>query len=517
MTAVTGAVPAAPRPAGQAGRRPGLATARLLRLELRHSPMAGVLPVVIALFWLTTYRKTMAMPPLWNLRAAGLQSGAVLDFAVPVTGAAAWTGSREARRRIAGQLTVTARARWARLMVAWAAATLWALAGYAGCVAVLYAVTAHQASPAGGGGPLWWPAAVGAAAVPAFSALGFAAGTLAPGRFTAPLAAVAAFFVLALSTELIVGSHSYWNVTPLVTGPWDMGQQAGEAAFYPFLPDLPIAQLMLLGGLTLALLGSLALPAGAGGRPVRAAGAALTAAGLLAAATAAALAGTGTMNARGMIAVPALHDAASDRPLPFTPVCAGAPVPVCLNPAYASYLTVTATALQPLLSEIARLPGAPERILQAAVVYQQGAGNEVAAGPPGRGTSPVYPLVLPVQLPGPPVTAAELPGQITGTDGMQIAASFTGDGADASPAQDAVAAALMIDAGPVPGASAGGRAKQRAAAAEGDGPAGPQRMNPDTQAAAERFAALPAPARRAWLAAHLPALRAGRVTLAQLP
>jgi hypothetical protein len=36
-------------------------------------------------------------------------------------------------------------------------------------------------------------------------------------------------------------------------------------------------------------------------------------------------------------------------------------------------------------------------------------------------------------------------------------------------------------------------------------------------AAAQRFGALPASARRAWLATHLAALRAGTVTLAQLP
>ena len=36
-------------------------------------------------------------------------------------------------------------------------------------------------------------------------------------------------------------------------------------------------------------------------------------------------------------------------------------------------------------------------------------------------------------------------------------------------------------------------------------------------AAARRFAALPAPARHAWLAAHLAALRAGRLTLKDLP
>ena len=36
-------------------------------------------------------------------------------------------------------------------------------------------------------------------------------------------------------------------------------------------------------------------------------------------------------------------------------------------------------------------------------------------------------------------------------------------------------------------------------------------------AAAERFAALPASVRHAWLVRHLAALRAGQVTLAELP
>ena len=86
--------------------------------------------------------------------------------------------------------------------------------------------------------------------------------------------------------------------------------------------------------------------------------AAITAAGLLAAGTAAGLAGTGSMNRQGMIAIPALHDAASDRPVPFTPVCSHTAIPVCLNPAFASYLPVTLAALQPVLSQLAGLPGA---------------------------------------------------------------------------------------------------------------------------------------------------------------
>ena len=113
MTATNAPAVSRPRPAP---RHPALVTARLLRLELRHNAMLWMLPVVFALFWLTTYRKTMAMPPLWNMRAVSLQSGAILDFITPVVGAAAWMGSREARRHTAELMSITARPRWARLL-----------------------------------------------------------------------------------------------------------------------------------------------------------------------------------------------------------------------------------------------------------------------------------------------------------------------------------------------------------------------------------------------------------------
>jgi hypothetical protein len=510
MTAATKATAASQWPSTR--HRPGLSTLRLLLLELRHNAMAWLLPVAIGLFWLTTYRKIVAMPPLWNVRADSLQMGAVLDFAVPVAGAAAWMGSREARRRVTDQVTITARPRWVRLLIPWAATTIWAMVAYLGCLAVLYGVTARQAS---WGGPLWWPAAVAAASVPAFSALGFAVGTFLPSRFTAPLAAIAAFFILALSTELIVGSQSYWQISPIVSGPWDMGPQAGVATFYPFEPDLSIAQVMFLAGLTVALLGALALPAGSGGRSLRAAGAGLTTTGLLAAGTAVLLAGTGSMDMYGMIDIPALHDAASDQPLRFTPVCSHTPIPVCLNPAYASYLSVTAAALEPVLNEIAGLPGAPARIDQQAVLYQQRSGNgvEIRSADPARSdTTHVYHLLLPDQQPGPAMTGEQMASQIESTDGPDIVASFIGDGPGASQAQDAITAALMIAIGQY-----GVSGNQNAGSQPGPDPNLLQGMTPASHAAAERFAALPASVRHTWLADHLAALRAGQLTLAQLP
>jgi hypothetical protein len=503
MTAAS--APVLTRPV-RARRRPGLSTARLLWLALRHNAMPWLLPVAVAVFWLTSFRKTVAMPPLWNVRAAGLQVGVVTSFIVPVVGAAAWMGSEEARRRLTDQVVISAKPRWARLLVTWAATTIWALAGYLVCLAAVYGVTARDAS---WGGPLWWPAAIAAASLPLYCALGFAAGALLPGRLTAPAAAVLSFFVLVFSTEPIHGSHSYWQISPVVAGPWDLGPNSGVAAFYPFLPDLSIAQLMFLTGLAVAVLGALALPGSV--RSGRAGAAIIAAAGLLAAGTGVVLAGTGRLNEHGMIAIPALHDAASDRPLRFTPVCTGTAIPVCLNPLNAGDLPAVAAALSPVLTEIAGLPGAPVRVSQGAPVYQQEPGNAVAVGLSGlQMGGNVYRLVLPDQLPGSPLTTTtQLAEQVRATSGPAIIASFVGGDPGASQAQQAVAAALSMAAGLPTGTISTGRPIPR-------GTSRPE-LQPQISAAAHRFAALPLAARRAWLARNLTALRAGQITLAQLP
>jgi hypothetical protein len=124
MTAATAPPAARPRPVT---RRPGPAAGRLLRLELRRSAMLGVRPVVAALFWFITYRKTMGMPPLWNVRVLSMQGTSVLVFASPVAGAAAWIGSREGRRGLGDLVAGTPRPRWGRQLAAWAAATCWAM------------------------------------------------------------------------------------------------------------------------------------------------------------------------------------------------------------------------------------------------------------------------------------------------------------------------------------------------------------------------------------------------------
>ncbi|GIF98864.1 hypothetical protein [Catellatospora citrea] len=478
------APPAAPRV------RPAAAM-RLLRLELRRNVMLWMLPAVLALFWLITYRPAMAHPPLWNIRAMMMQTNASAVFVPTVVGAAAWLGSREARNGMTDLLAGTSRPRWARQLAGWAATTCWALLAYAGCVAALYTVTAQQGA---WGGPLWWPVAVGAAGLPAFSALGFAAGALRPSRFTAPLTAVGAFLALELSAQFIHGDDSAWQISPLVAGPWELGADQGVATFYRYLPDLPIAQLMFLGGLTAALLGILGLPVGSGGRRLRRGAAALTTVGLLAAVAATALAGTGRLDPHGMIAIPTLHRVGNDRAVPYTPVCGTTSIPVCLHPAYSTYLPTVTAALEPVLRELADLPGAPARIDQAAAIYRQDPNNGVIIsreGPAAIGTPPTLRVLLPFQS-GRSMTAAELGSALRADTGRDIVNWVLNIGRDGvSEAQLAVAEAVL---------------------ATSTLPAG----TPAATAAA-RFAALPSDRRHAWLTEHIAALRAGQVTLDELP
>jgi hypothetical protein len=218
-----------------------------------------------------------------------------------------------------------------------------------------------------------------------------------------------------------------------------------------------------------------------------------------------------------MINIPALRDAANDQPLQFTPACIDAAIPVCLNPAYTSYLPVTADALAPLLRQLAGLPGAPDRIVQAGVTYQQDTGNGVtvrAGRPSPSGPHRAFGLVLPDQLSGPLTTPGQMASQVVATYGPLLVARVIGDGPAASPAQNAVAAALLQAAG-----QSGLLMDQPFAGRDGPDASRSPGVAPGTPeyAAAERFAALPESARRGWLLGHLAALRAGQIALAQIP
>jgi len=492
------------------------AGARLLRLELRHSAMAWMLPLAGVLFWYNTYRPTMAMPALWSLRAQAMQHNALLDFALPVVGAATWMGAREHRRGAGDLVAIVARPRWVRQLLTWAAVTGWALAGYLICVGVLYVVTARQAA---WGGPLWWPAVVGAAGLPLLAAIGYAAGCCFPSRFTTPLISIGVFFLLGLSVQLAHGGTSFWQISPIIAGAVDIGPDPGVATFYPYLPDLPVAQIIFLAGLAAAVLGALGWPVASGGRLVRVTATATAVAGMIAAATAVGLAGTARLDSHGMMIIPALHDAANDKPIRYDPVCSKGAIPVCVNPAFTRYLPLVASALRPIASQVAGLPGAPDRILQAAPTFTQephdaiGVGSGGAAGARHPHEMRVAVAALPEQLPGerqPDVTPAQYARQVRAQLGDLVVGYVLGTGQHDTSTQEAVRAGLLAVAG-VPLIPPGLRPDGLGMTARGPAP------GTAVYRSARRFAALPAVTRRAWLNRHLVALRAGRLTLAQLP
>jgi hypothetical protein len=117
----------APVTAQRSWRVPSAAgPARLLRLELRRSPMLWLLPLLAAAFYISTYRPAMDNPPFWNIRSGMLQSHTMLAFAPLLAGMGAWAGSRDGRRGLVDLVGVTAVPRWAGQVATWAAATIWA-------------------------------------------------------------------------------------------------------------------------------------------------------------------------------------------------------------------------------------------------------------------------------------------------------------------------------------------------------------------------------------------------------
>jgi hypothetical protein len=498
------------------------ATGRLLWLELRRNAMPWILPLIAVLFWFDSYRPSTAMPPIWALRTFWNmgQGHTIIDFGPFVSGVAAWMGSREGRRGAADLVTGAARPRWAAQLTTWAATAIWAVGAYLVFVAVLFGVYAHQGVQ---GSPSWWWVAVGAAAVTAFSAAGFAVGALYPSRFAAALAAFGAFLALVMSSQTGFSHTSGWAL--ILPTNSNGNYQPASGIFYPYLPDLPIARVMFLAGIAAAALGLAGLPARAGGPWLRRAAAAVTLAGVASAGTAIGLAGTARPSPHGMV-IPALHDAANDRPIRYTPVCGhAAGIPVCLNPAYRSILPDATAALGPVLGEVAGLPGAPARATQVAGVYSGGEGGGGQAV-----TISGHPPVLRM-----PLDADNLPGAFGGTATqfteqlrLMTVHEFVGAGAGAGTmAQQAVQAALLQGAGlpfatqPILLAHLGlpswAVPTMREQAREQGSEHAPSRATGPVYTAARRFAALPPTTRHAWLAAHLGALRSGQLTLGELP
>jgi hypothetical protein len=471
---------------------------RLLWIELRRNMMPWLLPVIAFVFWLTSYRATLGQAPLWSSQTAVAigQGHPLIDFGPFVSGAAAWMGSRDGRRDTAELVSVTARSRWAGHLVTWLATTAWALAGYVVLVGALYAAIAGRVS---WGGPPWWPVVAMAAGVLLFSTVGYVAGAVFPCRFVAPVAAFGAFVLLLMSSRVGFSDRvGAWSILPN-SGQGGLG--FGSGIFYPFLPDLSIARLIALVGLSAAALGALGLRTSPGGLRRARLATVVTLAGLAVAGTAIGLLGTARLEPHGVV-IPALDGGASDRAIPYTPVCSEGTIPICLHPAYGSFLPGITAALEPVLHEVGDLPGAPVRVTQVAASY----GGLEAIDPTVNiiVSPPAFDLAL-GNLDFRAAGSAPLEDQVR----LLFLHAFVGAGPrGGSPAQQAILAALLS------GVGVSFVGQQRLLANlyfPGPGEGSP------IYAVAERFASQSVGAQHAWLTSHLAALRSGGLTLDELP
>jgi hypothetical protein len=466
---------------------------RLLRIETRRNALLPLLPVMAVLLWLSPIGQHLQPVALWTDRSTDLQSA--IQFIGPFTAAAAaWMASREQRRGMSDLLASTPHSPWRRWSATWAATCAIAMAFYACFGLALFAITSAQAT---WGHPVVWPVLSGLTALIACTALGFAAGRLAPSRVTTPLAAIGIFAAMAAG---IASAVRGWG--PGVLSPMYPSIGLNASVFYAVRPDLAYLQAACYAGVTATAFGLIVLRGHASQRAARA-GTGLTAVGLALIAAVFGLLSASHHDAQGLV-VPLLHDAANDRKIPYTPVCThGRPLPVCLHPAYArsNELTFFDTMVNAIAAPLAGVPGLPVRAAQS----QNGdLGTPVALV---AGNPPV------LHLPDDTVQGSSLGS-----------ANFTAN------LRTRIALALVTSAGTNPGvqschcaAAAVTTSAQRAAALylldQAHYPASPGLIpaDPAVTAAARGLAALTQAARHTWFTAHITALRAGTLTLAELP
>lgn len=174
-------------------------TRRVLRSELLRSsaPVTAVATLIVSAFMMHWFATSSPRPfgfgdynwpGHWMPLATAVRAVVWLLAAVTVA-AGAWQASRNRRRRVRDQVASTARPAWRSLVVSWAAITLGAFVGLVVVVLIAGALVASVATYAT---PWWWMVLlVGLPALAATTALGFALGTIAPFRLTAPVVAVA--------------------------------------------------------------------------------------------------------------------------------------------------------------------------------------------------------------------------------------------------------------------------------------------------------------------------------------
>jgi hypothetical protein len=196
------------------------------------------------------------------------------------------------------------------------------------------------------------------------------------------------------------------------------------------------------------------------------------------------LAGSAHRDAQGAV-VTALDATAAATPLPYTPVCSGSAVVVCVHPAYRVKLSVLDDAVNRLAVPLAGTPGLPRRVREGPIFQFR---DIRVAG--------AVVVIPPVFIQGNDLGVETV--SVTNTLAVALVQGPGQQVQQAGAAQRAVALYLLRQAGDAT-----------------DSHFVP--TDPAVRAAAGGLAAMPATERHAWLAAHIAAVRAGTISVNEVP
>jgi len=475
----------------------------LLRIETRRTAALWLAPIMAGLAWWVIVRPQLASPMAsWPDRSVQVLH-LVAQIGPLLAAAGAWMAGRNHRRKIKESIATTAYPSWLRELITCMAVVAWGLVVYLVIGSYIMSATAVQDA----WGPLAiGPILVGLLAVPAQGAMGYAIGYRLPSRVTAPLVAVGLFVA-----QNVLGAqgplHWYQFLSPGVT--YNTGIQFGTD------PDLSNLQLLFLLGLTGIAVSSLSVTS----FRKLAAQCLLVAAIALTATSVALIKQNGQGGPFSATGVTPLQFA--QQLIPFRPVCAHAPIPVCVHPAFKADLSAITRTVNRVASPIAGLPGASTRALDGDIFQvlprdpkpdPTGYRMRTAAllRKKGMAVFPAQPKgVVALGLDSVPDLgssfASQLAGSLVSSTGTPAGlCDPSGCGGPKGPAQEAIAVWLVQRAGFTVTWS---QLSQDGAS------------TPDSRvlAATRRFAALPSWQQRAWLGRHFRSLRDGQVRLTDVP
>ncbi|MEU6022940.1 hypothetical protein [Micromonospora sp. NPDC047134] len=302
---------------------------RILRTELRR----GTAPLAAAAMCGAGVWMLVVHPEDWGGRWAGLANylrTSLLILCALMIAAGAWQAGRERRRGIDEMVGSTSRPGWQPVLVAWLAVTLAGTLGvllaFAGAAALVVPVATYS------GGGWWWTLLGGVLALGVATAGGMCVGRLVRWRLAAPVAGLAAY--------LFLGILTYWDTEGVA---WLIPVQDGRSAYQVAPGPVVAGQAGWLLALTVTLL-------------------ALAARRWMAAA----LAGVLAMG----VAVPTATGPDPYR-LPVDPeavalVCTDTGPQVCVARIHAFLLDDVTPLVQPVLTRLDGIPGAPDRAVDDA-------------------------------------------------------------------------------------------------------------------------------------------------------